>query len=221
MAMTPEQLGELLDHDDIPAAVRQLRWSVDEIPPVDLARIVGRIAASVPFEDLVTAAHAFAQEPHSAQAAYDLGYACIERGLSFVAIPVLRGLLGWTSNVELVLTELVSAYEDEHRHAEALAVLEDHDGSLSPWPSRYLAVYNAVFAGDLDRAHRHLARLPEPTEDRWGWAWDRIHRIVGRADALRPLDGRDLRGWHFVLTGGILTTLSPYGFDQGLTSSPP
>lgn len=28
---------------------------------------------------------------------------------------------------------------------------------------------------------------------------------------------RDLRGWHFVLTGGLLITISPYGFDDDMT----
>jgi len=31
------------------------------------------------------------------------------------------------------------------------------------------------------------------------------------------LDRQDLRGWHYVLTGGILASLSPYGFDDGMT----
>jgi hypothetical protein len=29
-----------------------------------------------------------------------------------------------------------------------------------------------------------------------------------------PLDGRDLRGWHYVLTGGLVSHQSPYGFDE-------
>jgi hypothetical protein len=31
------------------------------------------------------------------------------------------------------------------------------------------------------------------------------------------LDRRDLRGWHYVLTCGVLASLSPYGFDAGMT----
>jgi hypothetical protein len=41
--------------------------------------------------------------------------------------------------------------------------------------------------------------------------------MVARADrvaGLCPLDERDLRGWHFVLTGGLLSHQSPYGFDE-------
>ncbi len=35
-----------------------------------------------------------------------------------------------------------------------------------------------------------------------------------RVEAITPLDGRDLRGWHYVLTGGLLAHQSPYGFDE-------
>ena len=44
-----------------------------------------------------------------------------------------------------------------------------------------------------------------------------IAAIVARADRVAgacPLDARDLRGWHYVLTGGLLLHQSPYGFDQ-------
>jgi hypothetical protein len=44
--------------------------------------------------------------------------------------------------------------------------------------------------------------------------------MLARADiasAVTPLDHEDLRGWHYVLTGGVLATLSPYGFEEGMT----
>ena len=40
--------------------------------------------------------------------------------------------------------------------------------------------------------------------------------MLARADiarAVTSLDRQDLRRWHYVLTGGVLTSLSPYGFD--------
>ena len=36
---------------------------------------------------------------------------------------------------------------------------------------------------------------------------------AGIARAVTSLDRQDLRGWHYVLTGGVLASLSPYGFD--------
>jgi len=40
---------------------------------------------------------------------------------------------------------------------------------------------------------------------------------AGIARAVTSLDRQDLRGWHYVLTGGVLGRLSPYGFDAGMT----
>jgi hypothetical protein len=36
-------------------------------------------------------------------------------------------------------------------------------------------------------------------------------------DARDTLGAADLRGWHFALNGGLLTTLSPYGADAGMS----
>ena len=41
----------------------------------------------------------------------------------------------------------------------------------------------------------------------------RILARAGTARAVTSLDRQDLRGWHYVLTGGVLATLSPYGFS--------
>ncbi len=44
----------------------------------------------------------------------------------------------------------------------------------------------------------------------------RILARAGTARAVTSLDRQDLRGWHYVLTGGVLATLSPHGFS-GMT----
>ena len=49
---------------------------------------------------------------------------------------------------------------------------------------------------------------------------NRIRGFLNRADqvsATNPLDLDDLRGWHYVTTGGILTHLSPYGFPEPMS----
>jgi hypothetical protein len=75
--------------------------------------------------------------------------------------------------------------------------------------------------GQLDIARGELAQL-DPSAARDDEV--ELHRalyatiggIVERADRVAgatPLDARDLRGWHYVLTGGLLIHQSPYGFD--------
>ncbi|MBE1488459.1 tetratricopeptide repeat protein [Plantactinospora soyae] len=211
---------ELVESGDAGAVVQHLRSTVDTIALGDLARLLERVAQLVELTDLAAAAARLAQDPDHPQALYDFGYACIERGLAFAAVPALREAVRRVPDADGVLAELVVALEEEHRHAEAVAVLEQRDATLPPWPHRYLLVYNAIMAGDLDRATRHLDRLPAPQDRDWRPAHQRVQLMVGRAGlvgGVGRLDAQDLRGWHFVLTGGVLGSLSPYGFDAGMT----
>jgi len=211
--------AELVDRGDVGAAIRRLHGAAEGVSLPELARVVGRAAAASGFDDLTAASSAVATDPDDPSALYDFGYACIERGVSFLAVPALRAALVLAPGRMGVLTELVTALEDESRHAEAVRVLEAHEPLLRPWPDRYLLVFNSVMAGDLETADRHLRQLPAPDDERWAWANDRVHGMLVRAALAAPatpLDGRDLRGWHYVLNGGVLATLSPYGLDEGM-----
>jgi hypothetical protein len=46
-----------------------------------------------------------------------------------------------------------------------------------------------------------------------------VETMLARSDlatSVSSLDDRDLRGWHFVITGGLLLHVSPFGFDDGM-----
>ncbi|MFF5343595.1 hypothetical protein ACFY4H_23245 [Streptomyces althioticus] len=209
---------ERLDSGDVPGALRLLRQA-GAAPLAEVALVVGRAAGAAGFDDLRTAAAALSAHPDRPQALYDYGYACVERGVSHLAIPALREALRLTGSVA-VLRELVSAYEDEGRHRDAADALLAHEAVLADWPDRYLLAYNALLAGDLEEARRRHALLPAPDEDLWRGAHDRLNRMLRRAACAREagaLDGTDLRGWQFVMGGTVLGTLSPYGFDAGMT----
>ncbi|MFB7716610.1 hypothetical protein [Nocardia sp. NPDC056100] len=215
-----EQARQLLAEGDVPGTVRALRPIADHTPPHDLAAIAAPLARAVDFEDLAAAAEATLEQPSDAKALTTFGYECIERGISFLAIPVLREALRLDPESTLALNELVTAFEDEYRHHEAVETLLAHEATLRPWPDRYLLIYNAILSGDLDRARAEFATLPPPEDERWLFARDRVARMLERSDSARtvtPLDWTDLRGWHFTLTGGYLGTLSPYGFTAGMT----
>ncbi|MBX6766774.1 MAG: hypothetical protein IRY90_06430 [Actinomadura rubrobrunea] len=162
-----DEAQALLQSGDIPGLLRHLRAHADGMEQAEVARLIAEAAARSGFEDLREAAVAVAADPSDPQKLYDYGYACVERGVSFLAIPALRAALALVPGERVLLTELVAALEDE-----------------------------------------------------WLPARDRLARMLGWARAVRavsPLDTRDLRGWHFVLTGGVLATLSPFGFDDGMT----
>ncbi|MBB2911141.1 tetratricopeptide (TPR) repeat protein [Streptosporangium becharense] len=209
------EIRALVEAGDVSEVVRRLRFSAEELPLTEVARLAGWAATETGFEDLADASARVVADPLDPKALFDFGYACIERGVSALAVPVFREVLRLAPASSLVLGELVTALEDEGRHGEAVEVLERHEATLHDWPDRYLLVYNSIMSGDLERAGRNYARLSEPDDPRWLPAWARGGRMLARAESARrvaPLDWQDLRGWHFTLTGGVLGTLSPYGF---------
>ncbi|MFD8424086.1 hypothetical protein [Streptomyces sp. NPDC059668] len=211
---------ECLDAGDIPGALRLVKPGAGTLPLGETALVVGRAAGMAGFDDLRKAAAALAADPGKGQALYDYGYACVERGLSSLAIPALREALLANPGTPAVMRELVSAYEREGRHGEAVEVLARHEADLAHWPDRYLLVHNAIMAGDLPLARRQHALLPDLTDPRWVPTRDRQRRMLERAasaEPVSPLDATDLRGWQFVIGGTVLGTLSPFGFGAGMT----
>ncbi|MGC4999946.1 hypothetical protein [Streptomyces sp. DT195] len=211
---------EALDASDVPGALRLLRASAEEAPLAEVALVVERAAASSDFDDLAEAASALAAGSEEPRALFAFGYACIERGVSFLAVPALRLALRRAPDSLGVLRELVAAYEDEGRHREAADELARYEDRFEQWPDRYLLVFNSLMAGDLETARRHHALLGDPEDETWLPTRERQNLMLRRAaDAERagPLDRTDLRGWQYVMGGTVLGTLSPFGFDEGMT----
>lgn len=218
-----EEAQALLASGDVQGLLRCLRAGGESLPLGEVARLVADAARLAGFGDLAQAAAAAAGsgDPVNGdpQALYDYGYACIERGASYLAVGPLTRALELAPGSAPVLSELIAALEDEGQHERAIAVLEAHEPVLQ-WTHRYLYVYNALMAGSLQKAADGFARLPETADTAWRPAREKVRRMLARAGAVRtvtPLDRRDPRGWHYVLTGGILASLSPWGFDAGMT----
>jgi hypothetical protein len=90
-----------------------------------------------------------------------------------------------------------------------------------PWSDKGLgAPYAVTSAAFPSRSpNGSVGRLPVPEDTTWAPAREKVRRILARAAAARAVtsrDRQDLRGWHYILTGGVLATLSPYGF-AGMT----
>ncbi|MFB7290756.1 hypothetical protein [Actinacidiphila glaucinigra] len=215
-------IRRLVDAGDARGAIRELRAHAETTDPARLAPLVQGVARLSGLDALAAAAAALAAEPRGAQELYAYGYACVEDGASFLAVPALRAALREAPGSRRVLVELVAALEREERHTEATELLRAREPDLAPWPERYLLAHNALVAGEVALARDTAARLPRPAgaDESWRPAEERLRRMLGRAEAVGgfcPLDDRDLRGWHHVLTGGLLATLSPYGFADGMT----
>jgi hypothetical protein len=214
-------IDEELARGNVGAAIGRLRAHAERVPLDRLAAILERAAGATGFDDLAQAARAVVARPDDPTALYQLGYACIERGIASVAVPVLAAALARAPGTLPIIAELAIAYEISHRYRDAVAVLEANEPVLRDWPERYLLAFNALMSGDVAKA-RHWADRLSPPDDAWVPARQRLAGMLDRAALLDRADGPDrvdappLRRWHYVLNASVLATLSPYGFDEGM-----
>ena len=157
------------------------------------------------------------RDPDSPDRLYDLGYALIDAGAPEVAASVLWRCLALVGDSEEVVCELVSALESALAYPDAFAILGEHAAlRAGSFLCRYLYAFNAAMSGRLDVTRAALPALAPDSEQAEAMI-STIAGMVARADRIAgacPLDARDLRGWHYVLTGGLLAHQSPYGFDE-------
>ena len=151
-----EKAQGLLASGDIPGLLRHLRADGEALPLGEVARLVAGAARLAGFDDLAQAAAAVAgggdgSGTQDALALYDFGYACIERGAGYLAVRPLARALELAPDAAPVLSELVAALEHDGQHARAVAVLEEHEPVMG-WLHRFQYVYNALMAGNLDKA---------------------------------------------------------------------
>jgi len=218
-------IARLIAEGDDTGAFNRLRehlgWPAGKgIAATELPRwlaLLAELAARRGAEPLAEITADVVREPDSPDQLYDLGYALIDAGAPGIAATVLWRCLALAGDSEEVVCELVSALESALAYPDALAILDAHaDLRARSYLCRYLYAYNAAMAGKLDVTRATLASL-EPGAPEEEAMQATIREIVERADRLAgasPLDARDLRGWHYVLTGGLLVHQSPYGFDE-------
>ena len=201
------------------ARFRRAVWYPVKLGPEQLADGLAVLAAifdGLGHGELAAECSRAASDLADADALYDLGYALVEAGLAPMAAVVLGRCVEIAPESEQALTELVSALERSLAYRDAQVLLEARPEYVeNSFLCRYLLAYDAAMAGDLATTRRH-APLLAPGDDAQRFMAARIHGILARADrvtGLARLDSADLRGWHYVLTGGLLTHLSPYGLS--------
>lgn len=219
--------NDLLAADDITGLIRHLRVDGEALALADYVRVLRDAARSMGFEGMVTAAErVFAAGDDVEEQSiglYEFGYECVEHGIAFLAVRPLREAALREPGVIQIRTELAAACERSWAHRDAMTALRDFDGELS-WLARYQLTFNALLAGDLAIAEQEFAALPEPEEqDREHYAplREKVRAMLVRAAEAAVTDGalgpKDLRGWQYALTGGVLLTVSPWGYDAGMT----
>lgn len=147
---------------------------------------------------------------------YDVGYHMLEVGLERYAPAVLAEALRLAPGSQKVVSELACALERSQAFGAARGVLRAHPELLeASFNLRYLLAFNAVMDGDLLEPATLLSDLREAASgEREQFMLARIEGLLERAQLLEgvsPLDADDLRGWHWVITGSLLTQRSPHG----------
>jgi hypothetical protein len=183
-------------------------------------RLFARIAAELAGDEWARHVRLAAEDPDDPQALFDLGYHLIEQSLPAAAATVLARANRLAPGDATLLSEFVAALEGAGLNREAVRILRGSGDVLRDSPAcQYLLGFNAMMTADLQTPRKVLRQIAAvPDEDVQAMART-LRDMLARADAIRgvtPLDERDLRGWHFVVTGGMLLHLSPYGFDEGM-----
>lgn len=196
----------------------------------DRVRLADESSFRTAFEMFSKLAAKMVDEPFSAKvraaaaqrdlkALYDVGYQLIEQGIPNVAATVLARANAIEPGAEEIMTELCAALEGAGRNDEAYRYLRTAPQELLEESAicRYLLGFNALACGNLDEPRGQLGSLEEEHDETIVFLRETLRGMLQRADAVKPVRGlgdHDLRGWHFVMTGGILLHHSPHGFDE-------
>lgn len=224
--MTFADIEAALASGDARFALAELRRVLDVVEQagrdalVEWLALLERAGGALAGPAFAAAVHGALRDPDAPSALASLG-----RRLHAEALPRMAAtLLGRAHRIapldQEILAALTSALAADGQHARACAVLRDapalHGSSLG---RRGVLARHALLAGDLDEPRRCLPELIRSDDP----AHRDLARVIGgmlaRVDAIASvsaLDRRDLRGWHFVVTGGLLLHVSPHGIEAGM-----
>ncbi len=184
----------------------------------DALEVFEKISTMIVGPDFAKFIRAARQDINNIDNLYDLGYQLIEFGLPEVAATVLHRANRLRPGEEGILCELVTALECSGIHKTACDLIREQPRLLKEsFMVKYLLAYNSLAMGDLEEPRRILPDLQKSDSSQHKYMANAIAGMVSRADTIKSnatLDERDLRGWHYVLNGSILTHISPYGFES-------
>lgn len=184
--------------------------------------ILAQAGEPIAGQEFAQLARAVGKTPRHVQSLFDFGYQLIEYDLPEIAAIVLCRANQLHPGDEGILTEYVGALERAGLHSQACEAIRCQPGLLNgSFTLQYLLAYNALMAGDLEEPSKLLPdlKVKAGSDATCTYMSAAIEGMLSRARALEAvaaLDSRDLRGWHFVINGSVLTHISPHGFEEGM-----
>jgi len=186
----------------------------------DAFEIFARISEHFAPPEFVDKVRAVVETPNDIQVLYDFGYLMYEEGQPGIGATALARADELAPGTAAVVSELVTCLESCNQCQMAVEILKKYPELTSKgfFPAYQLA-FNGTMAGDLSVARAAFATLPSLSsgDENEQFMMGRIERFLNRADrihAVSTLGLDDLRGWHYVLSGGIITQLSAFGYPD-------
>jgi hypothetical protein len=192
----------------------------------DALWVFAQIAAAIAEEEFAKHVEKAARDPNDVEALVALGAELIDQSLHGIAATLLARAHALEPGREAILVDFIHALEGIHQNHEACRVLREAGRAVEEsFVCRNLLAFNALMAGDIEEPRRLLPALEAMAQRRsapdnnFYYLARQLRQMLERAAAVRDvslLDERDLRGWHFIINGGLLLHLSPYGFYEGM-----
>lgn len=211
-----------MDNQDINGAWSSIAPWVSDSHRIDDPNILKRVLvafAEVAEEkygsSLAVPAQEAADAPDNPECLYHLGYQLQEKNLPSLSFGILHRAHAIAPDRVSILTELVSALEQQGRYQEAYTLLEQAPaGTLDRFMPAYLLVFNSVAIDNLSRARDLLPQLLEAEAPEEVFMASRIKKMLSRADALdeqMPSELSSSRGKHYIRYGSLLLGVSDTG----------
>lgn len=160
------------------------------------------------------------EDPTHVDILYDIAYNLYEEGAYSIAATFLKEADKISPNNEKIITELAVNLESLLLNEEAVRVLEESPEVLDNSElCQYLLAFNKLLVADIKDSKKILDALRESSDYDIRLMAESLEAMITRAEILgkiRPMDEKDLRGWHLALNGSILLHTSPYGKDDGM-----
>lgn len=189
----------------------------DDLVFIDALILFEKIARKISGKELGDMVRNVIDNIDDIQALFDLSYELYEESQHGLAATLLSRANRIEPQDAHIIPELVSNLEELMMNGEARRILLEAKDLLDESVlCRYLLAYNSLMTGNLEEPFEILQTLQDVEEEDLKAIVESFEGMLNRAKHLkdaRPLDNKDLRGWHAVLNGSLLLHYSPFGDD--------